>query len=396
MGGVDPDGSEENPYSLIQDALSAAQPGYTILIHPGEYIGEGNRDLSPGGKDVTIISTDPNDLTVVAATVIDCQLLGRAFYLSGGETSACVISGLTVINGKQTGGAIRCDNSSPTIEKCVFADNTSNFHGGAIYLYNSDATISACLFLSNTSSNYGGAIYWRIGKSTIKNCIFARNYAYVQGGAIELQSCPDAQILNCTIAANDSANGGGVHCWQSSLEMQNCILWDNTADGNPQIGLNSTSSVFVDYSDVQDGWQGDHNFDLDPLFAAFDNDLQPADYDFHLQSTSGRWDRLSRSWIYDDITSPCIDSGHPGGDYLGEAWPHGKSLNIGAYGNTKEASKSGNIADLNVDGRVDWEDLTQFAAGWLDNGAGIVNLDLRGIVDLQDMAIFADNWGWEE
>ena len=98
-----------------------------------------------------------------------------------------------------------------------------------------------------------------------------------------------------------------------------------------------------------------------------------------------------------DLLEPRMpEQSDPADDYLGEAWPHGKSLNIGAYGNTKEASKSGNAADFNVDGRVDWEDLTQFAAGWLDADAGIVNLDLTGIVDLQDMAIFADNWGWEE
>ncbi|MGB7582861.1 MAG: dockerin type I domain-containing protein [Sedimentisphaerales bacterium] len=32
---------------------------------------------------------------------------------------------------------------------------------------------------------------------------------------------------------------------------------------------------------------------------------------------------------------------------------------MGAYGGTSQASKNGNIADLNVDGRVDFLDLAQ-------------------------------------
>jgi hypothetical protein len=54
----------------------------------------------------------------------------------------------------------------------------------------------------------------------------------------------------------------------------------------------------------------------------------------------GRWDPNSGSWVKDDVTSPCIDAGDPNSDWSGENWPHGKWINMGAYGGTRQGSMS--------------------------------------------------------
>lgn len=61
--------------------------------------------------------------------------------------------------------------------------------------------------------------------------------------------------------------------------------------------------------------------------------------DFHLKSTAGRWN--GSSWVKDKVTSPCIDAGDPSASYADEPSPNGNRVNLGSYGNTAEASKSG-------------------------------------------------------
>ena len=41
------------------------------------------------------------------------------------------------------------------------------------------------------------------------------------------------------------------------------------------------------------------------------------------------------------VMSPCIDTGDPSSYYGSETTPRGSRINMGAYGNTREASLSG-------------------------------------------------------
>ena len=99
--------------------------------------------------------------------------------------------------------------------------------------------------------------------------------------------------------------------------------------------------------------------------------------------------------------SPCIDAGDPCSVYLAELWPHGKRINMGAYGGTPEASMSlsdvGNIADLNEDDEVESQDLRLFGYDWLRDEVLLKsNLDRNGRVDLPDFSIMVFNWLWAE
>ena len=60
--------------------------------------------------------------------------------------------------------------------------------------------------------------------------------------------------------------------------------------------------------------------------------------DFHLKSAAGRWN--GATWVKDTVTSPCIDAGEASAAYANEPSPNGNRANMGAYGNTAEASKS--------------------------------------------------------
>jgi len=151
-------------------------------------------------------------------------------------------------------------------------------------------------------------------------------------------------------------NGGGLY-FGSKAVIKNSIIWNN------ETANQIASSSEISYTNIDGDYLGIGNISLDPLFA------NPSTGDFHLRSEYGRWDPALQSWVFDDVTSPCIDAGDPRDDgWKKELWPHGKRINMGAYGGTPEASMSasdtGNIADMNNDEIVNMEDFAIFAADW--------------------------------
>lgn len=86
---------------------------------------------------------------------------------------------------------------------------------------------------------------------------------------------------------------------------------------------------------------------------------------------------------------------------IGELWPHGKQINISAYGGSAQASLStglaGHAADCTNDGVVNAEDLKLLAERWLNKDMphhADINRDQN--IDLQDLAELGHNWQWQE
>ena len=368
---VDANGTGD--YPTIQAAINATNTGDIVELQPGTYTGEGNRDIFFSGLAITVRSTDPNDSAVVAATVIDSQsspVPGQTytgFSFDSGEDYNTVLEGLTITGGFSVNisGAISFFNSSPTIRNCIIQGNVG-YSGGGIVCFGGSPMVTNCVIKDNESLAFGGGI------------------ACFNGG--------DLQITNCTITGNSARDlsGDGIYCFDSSPTITNCILWANTPQ---EVYVNSGTPV-VTYCDVQGGYIGIGNIDTDPCFASFDTNGDPNMWDFHLQSAYGRWDPNSQTWVSDSNTSLCIDAGEPTSDWTGELWPHGKRINIGAYGGTPQASMSlsdaGNVADLNNDGFVDFTDF--FTDKWLYEEILLPeDLNRDGIVNFADYAIFANN-----
>ncbi|MHC4153473.1 MAG: choice-of-anchor Q domain-containing protein [Planctomycetota bacterium] len=295
-------------YPTIQAGIDAAVDGDTVLVAPGRYTGAGNRDLYFGGKAIAVQSTNPDDPGVVAATVIDCGGSAaephRGFYFNSGENSTAVVAGLTIAHGyAQTGGAIRCFKSNPTIAKCVITGNIASEYGGGIYCKNSSAAISDCRISGNRAVHYGGGTCTTASNSRITNCTFSANWAGFGGGGLANLHSGSPVITNCVFSGNlaPSSGGGITNNWRSNPVLINCTVTANSTSWYAAGGMDNTDSTpvvsncifwanknkrgmdesaqmdggpIVNYSCIQ-GWTGrlggTGNIDSDPCFA-FDAD----------------------------------------------------------------------------------------------------------------------------
>jgi hypothetical protein len=306
-------------FNNIQAAIDDSNDGDIIVVSPGTYTGDGNRDIDYKGKAITVRSTDPNDPNIVASTIIDCngteEEPHRGFLFNSGEEANSVLTGLTITNGyAKYGGGISCEASRPTILNCIIRVCTADNSGGGIYSGCSDPIVRNCIIERNRGACcYGGGVYslgWDSVGPSFKNCIIRFNKT-PNGGGI---ACDRATLSNCVIAGNSAGHGGGVRCtnetklcnctiagnfsddgpgiWcQGKATIVNCILWNNdtTYFPRPQIEV-KLGVAEVTFSNVQFGWPGEGNIDVEPGFAFFDEDS--IYNDFHLLRDS-----------------PCIDAG---------------------------------------------------------------------------------------
>ncbi|RLE01101.1 MAG: hypothetical protein DRI99_07815, partial [Candidatus Aminicenantes bacterium] len=155
-----------------------------------------------------------------------------------------------------------------------------------------------------------------------------------------------ANIMNNIIYENEK---NGITC--NGLIENNGVpvyvynIKNNIITKNKEYGINyiGGKSINLSYNDVYNNSLGNYNgtsagmgdISVDPLFADPDNG------DFHLKSQYGRWN--GSGWVNDNETSPCVDPGDPEANYSSEPKPNGGRINIGAYGNTGEASMSSGL-----------------------------------------------------
>ncbi|RLG68513.1 MAG: hypothetical protein DRO11_09005, partial [Methanobacteriota archaeon] len=120
-------------------------------------------------------------------------------------------------------------------------------------------------------------------------------------------------------------------------EVNNSGIIKNNIFMDSPLEVTNPSPITVTYNDfwnssISGVTAGTGNIYVNPLFA------DPVNGDFHLKSQAGRWN--GTDWVNDNETSPCIDAGDPNSSYSNETYPHGQRINMGAYGNTTEASRS--------------------------------------------------------
>ena len=254
------------------------------------------------------------------------------------------------------GPAILCEGNNGDI---VWSNILAN-EGGGIVLVQSSPIISNCVIKDNSilaehdGFGLGGGISCFFESNpSIENTLIEGNYAEFGGGGIYCEADSHASLLNCDVLGNKSLMiGGGIWVFdESSLDVKNSIIVENISSlGNqiaqeyPQYPGNSMVTLNFNCLQIRNG----DVFDGESLQVAYGKGNL---FDAPSFTISGYWDDsgTSEDWT-DDIwhsgdyhllpDSPCIDAGDPASDYSNEPWPNGGRIDMGAYGNTPEATGS--------------------------------------------------------
>ncbi len=260
-------------YSTIQAAIDAAEDNDSVVVLPGTYTGEGNREIEFLGKAITVQSIIPIDPLVVAGTIIDCiEIIGYdpydgspiiefhyGFYFRNYEDANSVLDGFTITN---SSGAIQCLNSGPTITNCIITGN-GGYEGGGISCYGASPSITNCSITGN-SSNKGGGIYCGYDSSpTVANCVISNNNSSGRdgyGGGISVREglC---LIYDSIISGNTANMGGGIYCdYDGSVKVTDCAITGNSTerDGGglciySKSGTKITGCTITGNSAIRDG-----------------------------------------------------------------------------------------------------------------------------------------------
>ncbi|MBN2137438.1 MAG: right-handed parallel beta-helix repeat-containing protein [Sedimentisphaerales bacterium] len=218
----------------IQAALDAVPDGGTVLVKPGTYTGNGNRDLDFHGKAVRLSGSGP-DTTIIDSGGTAAER-HRAFHFYSGENESTVIEGFKITGGMEwKGAAVLCENSSPKFVNCAFQANEAiddDTGGGAVYNDNASGIFEGCTFADNIaypSASYGGAITNKSSHPTLKDCTFTGNRSW-SGGAIYNTYTSNPSLENCTFIGNQAARGGAMcNSPGSTPTLSQCVFNSNAA-----------------------------------------------------------------------------------------------------------------------------------------------------------------------
>ena len=309
--------------------------------------------------------------------VADYDHFGGGIYLSGSNHVVTDNVMRNNVGGRGAGAAICCENI--TFERNLVEGNVGySDHAGGInqvgtgvlrhnvirgnrtgeglgygwgggILVLGTPELSYNVFTENHAPSVGGAVFVDDGAHPVLDheLIFANSAD--TGGAIYVDGYGDedvvgsvADIRHCTITGNTADAvpvGNAVYVTLgSSAVLRNTIAWNNQGD---DFEADPTSTISATYTLSQESIAGTGNISADPLFASAN--------DFHLRSTAGRFDPLANGgaggFVIDAQNSPAIDAADPASAFSAEPLPNGGRANLGAYGNTTEASKSGSTGN---------------------------------------------------
>lgn len=359
----------------------------------------GNRALLESAQDNggAIYLWGPSTTTIEDCTFADnhARYMGGAIYHFYNSSKLTVRNSRFFSHTSSIAGVMRSYvDSDITIENSVFCGNQGGGYSAdmAGVFYNFGGTLRNCLFVGNGCTYVGGVMHQGApgGTQTIENCTFAHNYAPAGPGAIYFNSAT-GMLKNCVIWGNSAdswAAAKEINGNNSTLTFAYSdfgTLYTNGATIVDGGGNLNTDPLFA--AGTSGAWSADATYDADASQSTLthsgagwtvnewadtfvnpqtDQHLQfyvvsnststltvwgdasalatnGAGYrihDYHLQSRNGRHTALG--WVNDTADSPLIDAGDPslGEEELLEPYYNGGRMNIGAYGNTVQASKS--------------------------------------------------------
>lgn len=306
-------------YASISGALKTAMDGDTILIAAGTYAP--SLPMDTAGRAITIrgeLNADGSPATILDGAGGNQGM----FHCVSGEGPDTVFEQLHMTNGYAGfGGGMFIYEASPTVNNCVFSNNSSAYAGGAVYCEGASPTFADCTFINNEANQYN--YVYSFGGGAICS---APLYGSVVVGHISLIDCVFED--NIAHSGSYSQGGGAVTLYGSSLTVDKCVITGN-------VGATTGGVTFSEIPGTVFVLSGTTVCGNDP------------------GQIDGNWTDNGGNTVADECTEPCTGdldgNGHVGIDDL--------LTLIGSWGSTDPG-------DVDGDGDTDVEDLLILIGAW--------------------------------
>ncbi len=344
------------------EAAESILDGFTITGGTGSWVSSVSA-YAGGGISFEASSGTVKNCAIVENKVGSSGAGILCAYTCSPRLFNCIIASNSA--GVSGGGVFRWHGTSLILTNCAIMQNSAGDTGGGVFCgTNSSMTMTGCTISKNYAANHGaGVMSWDSSSVVLSNCAITKNSSGSEEGAGFCGQNSSMTMTNCTITGNSAASEcGAILCWRNaSVTISNSIIWGNIAPHKGEVRVRDGGTINISHSDVTGGqaaalidsgtvnW-GEGNIDADPHFVHLgylddkgtrdSSDDVWVDGDYHLKSQAERWDTISESWVVDDVTSPCIDTGDKDSPVAFEPFPNGGIVNMGAYGGTAQASKS--------------------------------------------------------
>ncbi|MCP4547964.1 MAG: T9SS type A sorting domain-containing protein [bacterium] len=260
-------------YPTIQAAVDACLDGYTVIVAPGLYTGEGNKEIVLGNRDISLIGEGGSDVTV-----IDCEGAGRGFDIqSSAEMPSIRIQGISIINGSvpHDGAGIFLDAMDFTLVDIRIQGCHASSQGGGIYIAGAARGVISDLQITGCSAEQAGALYVGLDADLeLHNSLIRGNSALTSGGIFALYASVSCSDL--TLVENKSP---AVKLHGGEFTLTESIIAFNMGS-MPALKQPYGSVLTISCSDVFDNLGGNYcenlgdqtgrngNISLDPRFCA--------------------------------------------------------------------------------------------------------------------------------
>ena len=200
---TDGDGSVDNPYNNLKQALDSSKNGDTIIINDGIFSGENNTNLVIS-KSLTFKAAEG------ATPIFNGQSKNRIFVI---QSPNVTLDGLTFVNGNvpNYGGALLIQNSNTNIRNCTFRNCYANA-GGAVFIYPSVSnTVFKDTCIERCQATYGGGVYLydsSVNNTVFDNTTFRNCYAGLAAAIYNKGS--NTKIINSTFNKSRATDGGSI------------------------------------------------------------------------------------------------------------------------------------------------------------------------------------------
>ena len=262
-------------------------------------------------------------------TVKNCLVVGN--YNTG-----ALPGGAGIVNGA---------GCTSVFENCTIASNYSTTVGGGALNTNGSLTIKNSILWGNNSSAGGGTELYVAGALGTGTVSYTDVKGGISGSGVVTANGGTVSNAGGNIDGNPLFVGGPTGQWTAASTYNNSTGQSTLTNSAASWTTNAFAGLMIN-PDTTQCLQLYIVTNTVTTITVWGNATAVAHssdryqiMDYHEKAGSAEhW--TSSGYVPDNGVSPCIDAGDPSSDYTLEPEPNGKHINMGAYGNTLQASKT--------------------------------------------------------